>query len=171
MKHLALTFALIVLIQADACDPQPAGQTGQRTAIRVYCPDGDISHFLGTYNQQLAGENIQFFQVSEPGDVTVRFGTRKAVHAGEAFVLLGEVRFNPHAPDATATLLHEMLHCAGVGHDDDPRSVMYKYAVQGEHEIRRLNALHIEALRRLAGISSMGRVGAQIGVKVWQSGQ
>src|SRR5690606_14076524 len=88
MKYLALTFAMIAVLQSDACDPQPAGQAGQRTVIRVYCPDGDISHFLGTYNQWLAEESIQFFQVEQAGDVTVRFGTRKAAHAGEAYVLI-----------------------------------------------------------------------------------
>lgn len=162
MKHLALAFALITFLQADACAPQPVGQSQDGYTIRV-CSERDISEIIDYNNQWLSATSIRFALADSDCDVEVIIGLNRSGVAADALPLTGRIRLGHH-PDYRVSFMHEALHLAGLGHEPHDRaSVMWTHAMNDPAVTRQLRPHHVEALRRLAGITPAGRVAAQIG--------
>lgn len=163
MKAIFLTLALFALQQSD-CGEQPVtSSSGSFYVIRVCAeqPEDaeDIRQLIDYDNGWLTPTDVRFTLTSSPCDVTVEFGgIRIRDAAAVSFVWRGTVKLRRGFPNNYINLMHEILHCAGMPHEDDPTSVMYLYE-GGPSELRQH---HVEALRRLAGITPLGRIGRQI---------
>ena len=151
----------LLLLQSE-CEPPAAERTGGYT-VRI-CSQDDIDDLIDYSNQWLAQTDVRFIRSTSACDATVELKTpRRAGAAGVARVLVGEVELSQHS-DIRVSFMHEILHCAGVGHEPDDRtSVMFTHVSRDPAATRQLHPHHVEALRRLAGITPLGRVGAQIG--------
>jgi hypothetical protein len=169
VKHqtTAIAIALMILTGSTAMFAMRNGNT-----IRVHCAGCDISAQLGHLNSLLAPANVRL-EASEAGaaDVTISLvsadqmpkpGTPNAVAAGAANPLTGHIDIDSYYANSQygyVVILHEIIHCAGVGHEpEDPSSLMHTEA----HVFGELKQHHIRALRRLSGITPPERVAALI---------
>lgn len=140
-----------------------AGRTGD--VIKIYLIGRDIRPIVNHLNVLVASESLKFQIVDEESDadVSIRFqddiGDPNAV--GISYALFGQIYILNSLPtdQVYVVLIHEILHCAGVGHEPkDPSSVMYTHSQrQGK-----LKKWHMRYLRRLAGITFPERIVAQI---------
>jgi hypothetical protein len=130
--------------------------------INIYATGGDIRSKLAMVNAALVRDGLRLELVDKPelADVRVSFvevPSQNPEREGAAWPWLGRIEIVPNA--SYLTLLHEILHCAGVAHEDDQLSVMYRHASFGACVIK---PAHIRALRKLPGITRFGRLIAQI---------
>jgi hypothetical protein len=133
--------------------------------IKVYSTGRNIRPVIDHLNSLVASESlrIRIVDVESDSDVSIKFeddlGYSNAV--GLAYPFCGKIYItNLVPPDQIyVVLMHEILHCAGVGHEpEDPSSIMYTHSQrQGQ-----LKKWHTQYLRRLAGITIPGRIVAQI---------
>jgi hypothetical protein len=160
MKRLflcAIPFALLIGI--GAYNAEPSG-----SEIRIYSTDADIHPVVARLNRRLAREGLTILvvDVANDADVRVKFVDVAAgdpTNGGASWPYDGRIEIaRDDNEDLATTLLHEMLHCAGVGHEYDPTSVMYRES--GAR--RQLRPHHVSALRRLPGITTPGRFIAQL---------
>lgn len=131
--------------------------------IRIYATGGDIRPKVAILNYRLAAAGLEFAaaDTAEEADIQVTFveaiaGKSRAVGTSHPFS--GYIEIVRGADAEGAILLHEMLHCAGLGHEDDPSSVMHA----DTRKWQQVRPEHIEALRRLPGMTGFGRFVAQI---------
>lgn len=158
MRHLIL---LSLLLLQSECEPPAAERTSGYT-IRA-CSQSNISDLIDYSNQWLAATDVRFVQARDACDVEVVIGLKRPGVAADALPLTGRIRLGSHS-DYRVSFMHEMLHLGGLGHEPHDRtSVMFTHAAADPAETRQLHPHHVEALRRLAGITPLGRVGAQIG--------
>lgn len=158
MKLTLIILALFALQQSDCGEPveQQSGYT-----VRL-CSERDMSSLIAYSNQWLSQTDIRFVQSTDVCDATILFEAPKVRDAaGSAVALTGTIKLAPHA-DINVSFMHEILHIAGVPHEpDDRENVMFTH-VSSPFAVRQLRAHHVEALRRLAGVTPLGRLGRQI---------
>jgi hypothetical protein len=133
--------------------------------IRIYATGGDIRPKVAILNYRLAEAGLEFAaaDTAEEADVQVTFVDGPADRlgwVGRATPLSGRIELVRGQDAEAAVLLHEMLHCAGLSHEDDPSSVM-SATTERWQEVR---PEHIEALRRLRGMTWAGRFAAAVKV-------
>jgi hypothetical protein len=140
-----------------------AGRAGDE--IKFYITGRNIRPVIEHLNFLVASESLKFriVDVESDADVSIKFqddiGDPNAV--GVSYALFGQIYIVNSLPadQVYVVLIHEILHCAGVGHEsEDPSSVMYTHSQrQGQ-----LKKWHMRYLRRLAGITFPERFVAQI---------
>lgn len=160
MRLTLIILALLTLQQSDCGEQQQSG--GGYYVIRV-CSERDaeeIGALVSYSNQWLAATDVRFTLASDSCDVTMKMvsGNAGGVERAEgvAYTIFGEIELQRGGHPSS--LMHEVLHCAGVPHENDPTSIMWRYS-GGPSELR---MHHVEALRRLAGITPFGRIRAQV---------
>lgn len=160
MKSIVI---LCLILLASDCDPA-SNQYSSQYVVRICSPD-NINDLIDYSNQWLSATDVRFIRSTSACDATVEIKTpRKAGAAGAAYVLVGEIELSQHS-DIRVSFMHEILHCAGIGHEPNDRtSVMFTHASRDPAETRQLHPHHLNALRRLAGISPIGRIRSQIEV-------
>lgn len=127
--------------------------------IRIYAMGGDILPVVASLNRRLGSEGLAFTIVdaAEAADVQVTFVEVVAgdpSFAGASSAFYGRIQIERGREADGDLLLHEMLHCVGVDHEDDPTSLMYSKTGAGQQ----LKPHHVEELRRLAGITTFERI-------------
>jgi len=156
MKYLFLCASLwIFLIGIGAYSEE--GRLGNE--IRIYAMGGDIRPMVASLNRRLGSEGLALTIVdaAEAADVQVTFVDVVAGepgYAGASSAFYGQIEIERGREADGDVLLHEMLHCVGVDHEDDPTSLMYPNTGAGQL----LKPHHVEELRRLAGITTFGRI-------------
>src|SRR5262249_61658938 len=124
---------------------------------------GHFSPIVASLNHRLGSEGLAFTTVdaADEADVRVKFVDVVAGeprYAGASSAFHGWIEIERGREADGDVLLHEMLHCVGVDHEDDPTSLMYPNTGAGQQ----LKPHHVEELRRLAGITTFGRIIAQL---------
>jgi hypothetical protein len=132
--------------------------------IRIYTNDfEEMLPIIARVNRRLAPEGliVTVTDTAASADVQVMLvdGIAGAPNtAGVARAYEGQIEIVRRKYADGNTLIHELLHCAGVSHEpDDPSSVMYPASMAWQQ----LKPHHVEALRRLAGITAFERIVAQ----------
>lgn len=133
--------------------------------VKLYVKGQDIRPVVTYLNGLLrpAALTLRIVDVESDADVSVEFrdniGAPDAV--GTANAALGQIYLLNSIPGdhIYTVLLHELLHCAGLGHEpDDQSSVLYTHSRrQGQ-----LKKRHQRELRRLAGITAPERIIAHV---------
>lgn len=151
------TISLVIVVMAYA------GRTGDE--IKIYSTGRNIRPVVEHINFLVASESLTFriVDAESDADVSIKFqddiGDSNA--DGVSYAYRGQIYIANSVPDdhVHVVLIHEILHCAGVGHEpEDPSSVMYTHSQrQGQ-----LKKWHLRYLRRLAGITVPERIVAQI---------
>lgn len=138
------------------------GRSGDE--IKIYVPGRDVQAVVDQMNSMVPQESITFrlVQDEEEADVSIRFQDDIGVSNADAvaFTHRGQIYIANTAPSDSlpSTFLHEILHCAGVKHEENPSSVMYLYT-QNHGE---LNLQQLRDLKRLSGITPPERLIAQL---------
>jgi hypothetical protein len=136
--------------------------------IKIYATGGNVRPLISHINHRLASDGLRLELVPTPEIADVRVSIVKVPGGhlkydgrpeceGTCLPWLGRIQIAPNA--SAMTLLHEILHCAGIAHEDDPLSVMYPTS---SYAAFRIKPEHIKALRKLPGITTFGRLIAQI---------
>lgn len=137
--------------------------------IRVHCNNCNIDPHLNHLSELLASANIKLISADKlAADVDISIVPTDQMPgadvAGSASPLTGHIDLNQNyinTQESYVIVLHEILHCAGVGHEpDDPSSLMHTHA----HTFGQMRERHIKSLRRLSGITKIGRIGALLAV-------
>jgi len=159
MKSFIITLCVAILVISIL------GYVGrQGDAIKIYSTGRDIQSVVENLNYAVASDSISFKVVDteSDADVSVAFlndiGNPRADAVSYAY--RGQIDIANSAPDDSlgVILLHEILHCAGVGHEpDNPSSIMYVHT----HKHGQLNPEQIRDLKRLSGIKAPERLIAQ----------
>jgi hypothetical protein len=158
MKRLFLCASPLIFLMGIGVyseEPRPGNE------IRIYAMGGDIHLIVASLNRRLGSEGLAFTIVdaAEAADVQVTFVDVVAGeprYAGASSTYYGRIEIERGRGDDDDILLHEMLHCVGVDHEDDPTSLMNPNTGAGQQ----LKPHHVEELRRLAGITTFGRISA-----------
>lgn len=141
------------------------GRSGNE--IKIYAADRDLRTVIDQMNYMVPQESITFrlVQNEDEADARIRFqddlGAPNA--AAVSFAYSGQIYISNFAPvdSLHKILFHEILHCAGVGHEsEDEASIMYAYLQRADH----IQTQHLRNLRRLSGITAPERLVAQIRV-------
>lgn len=113
-------------------------------------------------NGRLGDSGVRLSLVESGADVNVAFKDDIGMAEADAYALTfaGSVSVSNTAPAEAIPhiVLHEILHVAGVGHEDDQNSVMHHYT-QTSGTVK---PKHIRALKRLPGITPPERIPAWI---------
>lgn len=147
---------MISIFWDQSCDSQEAHDG----TIKVFADDS-LYPVLSRINDKLYRYGIGFAAVDTPAqsDVSIGFSDNLPGDA-RSYAYRGhiDVDSNP-AGSLDQIVLHEIIHTGGGGHNPgNPRAVMYTHSTGGTE----LSDVDIAALRRLPGISPLGRVGAQV---------
>ncbi len=140
-----------------------AGRTGNE--IRIYSNGRDIQSIIENLNFAVDADSLRFREVGRESDadLSVAFVDDIGDPQGHArsHALSGQIEIANYAPanSLSVILLHEILHCAGSGHEpNDPSSIMYIYS-QSQALI---HERHIRDLQRLSGITGPERLIAHL---------
>lgn len=132
--------------------------------IRIACDDPRMPAIASHLSGLLQGEGIALSVVplNAPAEVSIEFVADMGIaQGGTAF---GYIRIRDDTPMNVLYLvtLHEILHDAGVSHEpNDLTSIMHTHAkTHGQ-----LKPAHVEALRKLPGITPIGRVANYIAAR------
>lgn len=113
-------------------------------------------------NGRLGDSGVRLSLVESGADVNVAFKDDIGMAEADAYALTfaGSVSVSNTAPAEAIPhiVLHEVLHVAGVGHENDQNSVMHHYT-QTSGTVK---PEHIRALKRLPGITPPERIPAWI---------
>src|SRR5262245_16915610 len=134
-----------------------------RNEIRIYAMGGDIRPIVASLNHRLGSEGLALTIVdaADEADVQVKFVDVVAGeprYAGAASAFYGGVEVERGGGGGGGVLVHRMVHLVGVEPEDDPTSLMYPNTGAEQQ----LKPHHVEELRRLAGITTFGRIIAQL---------
>lgn len=139
--------------------------TGQE--IKIYSTGRDIRSEVGVMNSWVAdrsADSLKFTIVDRESEADVNVSFRNDIGnpnaASISYAYRGHVDVDSSTPaeQLPNLLVHELLHCAGTGHDrEDPSSVMYTFTQTQGH----LNEEHIRNLKRLSGMTPAQRLVAQ----------
>lgn len=164
-RVLAIAFILSCIVVGWLLDVT-GSSAPKGNEIKLYAVGRDIRSTVKLFNLQLAGESLLFriVEVESEADISIRFqdDVGHPGAAGASYAYSGRVYIANSLPseEVDVTLMHEILHCAGVDHEpEDATSVMYTHSMrQG-----RLKNEHVRALRRLPGITYPERIMIQLG--------
>lgn|SRR5262245_23268085 len=159
MKRTLLIIAIALCIFTALASANSSG-----SEIKVYSADREIHQIVELANERLTevGITLLFVDAIEDADVTVSIVDKLSdpTAAAISHAYSGEIQILRDVQGMTAdVLLHELLHCAGLDHEDDPKSMMYGKTGLGRQELK---PHHIAALRKLSGITAVGRWVAQV---------
>lgn len=155
--------AIVATIVAIVALSQSRGGGGD--TIRIYAADERLQSIIAELNTQLSqfdnAVKIETADTESAADVSVstveRFPERDAL--AKAYTFQGRIKMCEDAVnsyEAPMILLHELLHCAGVAHNETPHSVMNAKSTA----FAQVSDEQIEQLRKLAGITFAGRIAA-----------
>lgn len=144
--------------------------------IRVHCDGCNLSTQLNHLNSLLEPANVRLVDADQgSADVTVSVIPDSQMPAarpgyavaGAANPLTGHIDLASSTVDAEygyVAILHEILHCAGIGHEpNDSTSLMHNHA----HTYGQLYPRHIKGLRRLSGITPIERLAAAVSLLIY----
>lgn len=132
--------------------------------IKIFAFGRDVQAVIDQMNYMVPQKSITFrlVQNEDDADVSIRFQDDIGISNVDAvaFTHRGQIYIANTAPTDSlpSTFLHEILHCAGVKHEEDPSSVMYVYT----HNHGELNSQQLRDLKRLSGITPPERLIAQL---------
>ncbi|HEY7307232.1 MAG TPA: hypothetical protein VH601_24120 [Bryobacteraceae bacterium] len=162
MKRL-LICSIVVLGLTIGAYASRAGDT-----IKIFVIGRDARSLISDFNAHLGDQSLrlEIVESESDADVSVMFqddiGNPNADAVSHAY--RGHIAIANSAPEAALTLIlaHELLHCAGAGHEpEDTSSVMYvQTRTHGQ-----LTESQIRDLRRLSGITWPERIIAQVRAK------
>jgi hypothetical protein len=160
-RLIYILIPIVALVSLGAYTPEPS-----HAPIRIYATGGDITPIVDRLRLKLIHDGVLFAIADKPeeADVTINLMEGPGIPVsgghvvGYSHAITGTIDYAYRQDEDGNILLHEILHCAGAGHESDPKSVMYWETEQGQE----LRPWHIEELRGLAGITPIGRARAQI---------
>lgn len=164
MKRTLLITILLLVVFTALASADSNGNT-----IRIYAEGGDFSEIVAFANIKIEPQGLSIVIVDVPEDADIKVALVNSLPGRTTGAIShaynGEIEMKPEVFPAIGgdTLLHEMGHCAGLGHESDPRSVMYESTGFGSQQLK---TRHVEALRRLSGITPLGRWIAQVKVLI-----
>lgn len=132
--------------------------------IKIFAPERDVQAVVDQMNYMVPQESITFRLVrsESEADIYIRFKDKLEVSGADAvsFTHRGQIYIANTAPveSLPAIFLHEILHCAGVGHEENASSVMYAYT----QKHGKISTQQIRDLQRLSGITTPERWIAQL---------
>jgi hypothetical protein len=152
IRGWAYAIAIVVGLALNSFFSSPAPDG----SIRIYATDPAAVSMIEAANGRLSGTGITLRAVDAwwSSDAAVRVGGS----SGGALPIFGTAHIEAGLGDNGAGLLHELIHTAGYNHDKDPNSLMY----QELSSVAELRPEHIKALRRLPGITILGRFAGMI---------
>lgn len=133
--------------------------------IAVHFQGREIQPIIEKINSKFAADAINFLAVDNEAqaDVSITFQDDIGIPNADAisYTFCGKIFIANSAPEDCLVniIIHEILHCAGIGHEtDDPSSVMYLYSQPNGQ----VSLWQKREIKRLAGISGPERLIAQI---------
>ncbi len=160
MKRLLISFCVIALIVVISGYLSRKGEE-----VSIYSTGRDIRSVVDDLNYAVASESLRFRIVDRESDADVSVAFLNDIGNPQAdavsYAYRGKIDIANSAPQDSlgVILLHEILHCAGVGHDkDNPSSIMYIHT----QNYGQLNEWQVRDLKRLSGITGPERAIAQI---------
>src|SRR5262245_362357 len=128
MRKLLILLLILAVLFTLAAKGKPA----DGDIIKIHATDAGVHPMVEVINARLAdqGLTIIFVDTPEEADVRVLFvdPAENSDDAATAYPYDGRIEIVRGKGETGAVLFHELLHCAGLDHEDNSSSVMYRRA-------------------------------------------